>query len=240
MANSYGPKSIVTQGIIFAADAGNIQCFTQGASTCKDLIQGSTGTLTNQATYSPEGGGSWELDGSSDDVDFGDVVPVVADLEYDSSFTWMQWHNQDTIGVYQGLLTRMQSGGNYRGIRQVINDSNRYMVDLRHDGSSYIRKTGTSTAFAGNIWYMCAFTYNGSTDASGITMYVNGEVESASTNADTLGNDTLKGYDLVLGDVDGGSLDMDGKTTLALIYNRALTAAEIKQNYNATKTRFGL
>ena len=219
MAQTYGPPSIITNGLIFAADAGNTRCYISGSSTCTDLIQGSTGTLTNQAKYSPGGGGSWELDGSSDDIDFGDAVPVVADLDYNNSFTWMQWHNQDTVGLYHGLLTRMQSGGNFRGIRQVINDSNRYMVDLRHDGSSYIRKTGTSTTFATGNWYMCAFTYDGSTDASGVIMYVNGKVESTSTTADTLGNDTLKGYDLVLGDVDGGSLDMDGETTLALIYN---------------------
>jgi hypothetical protein len=32
----------------------------------------------------------------------------------------------------------------------------------------------------------------------------------------------------------------NGNISTTLIYNRALTATEIRQNYNATKTRFGL
>jgi hypothetical protein len=33
---------------------------------------------------------------------------------------------------------------------------------------------------------------------------------------------------------------MDGKISLSMVYNRALSATEVLQNYNATKTRFGL
>ena len=40
MANSYGPQSIIQDGLIFVADAGNTLCYTSGSSTCKDLIQG--------------------------------------------------------------------------------------------------------------------------------------------------------------------------------------------------------
>jgi hypothetical protein len=239
MANSYGPKSIVTQGLIFAADAGNIQCFTQGASTCKDLIQGATGTLTNQTAYSPEGGGSWEFDGTTDDIDFGDSVPVVADLEYNSSFTFMHWHNQDAIGVYHGLLSRAVAGGTYRGIIQTISDANKYNAQLIHTLSNRCNKS-TTAAFSAGIWYHTGFTYDGSSNASGLKLYVNGVEAATTTASDTLGSNTIKGYDLVLGDREGGALDMDGKSTLALVYNRTLTASEVLQNYNAQKTRFGL
>ena len=239
MAFSNGPKGIITDGLVFLADAGNAQCFTQGASTCKDLIQGSTGTLVNQTTYSSEGGGSWVFDGTTDEVEFGDSVPIVADLEYNSSFTFMQWHNQDTIGEYHGLLNRGKDGGTYRGIHQTINTSNRTEFNLVHTLSQRIKKTGTSTTFAAGVWYMCGFTYDGSTNASGFKIYVNGIEESTTTNNDNLGSNTIKGYGLQLGDRDGGGVDMDGKSTLGLIYNRELTATEMLQNYNSTKARFG-
>ena len=38
MANSYGPKGIVTDGLIFAVDAGNAQCYTSGSATGVDTI----------------------------------------------------------------------------------------------------------------------------------------------------------------------------------------------------------
>ena len=239
MATTDGPLPIITNGLIFAIDAGNTRCFIQGASTCKDLIQGSTGTLVNQTTYSPEGGGSWEFDGTTDDVDFGDSVPIVADLEYNSSFTFMQWHNQDSIGEYNGLLSRAQSGGNYRGISQTINNLNVYNAQLINTLSNRCNKSTTAT-FAAGTWYHTGFTYDGSTNASGLKLYVNGVEAATTTITDNLGSNTIKGFDLVLGDRDGGGLDMDGKSTLALVYNRTLTASEVLQNYNAQKSRFGL
>ena len=48
MANSYGPKGIVTDGLIFSADAGNAQCYTSGSSTATNLINSSiTGSIVN-------------------------------------------------------------------------------------------------------------------------------------------------------------------------------------------------
>jgi hypothetical protein len=38
----------------------------------------------------------------------------------------------------------------------------------------------------------------------------------------------------------GGNYPLDGNVYNFLMYNRVITQAEITQNYNATKTRFGL
>ena len=45
--------------------------------------------------------------------------------------------------------------------------------------------------------------------------------------------------ELMLGDRMNAGLDLDGKSTLGLIYNRELTASEVLQNYNTQKSRFG-
>ena len=137
MAFSNGPKGIITDGLVFAADAGNKQCFTSGESTCKDLIQGSTGTLEGNTTFSSEAGGSWEFDGTSDDITWGTTVPIVEDFDTTSTFTFMQWHNQDATGEYHGLMTR--SGTSYKGISQSVDNDNKFYVQLINALNSRIK-----------------------------------------------------------------------------------------------------
>ena len=66
MANSYGPQSIVQDGLVFAADAGNTLCFTAGSATATDIIGDTTLTLNNQTTIS--GTNSWLFDGTDDSI----------------------------------------------------------------------------------------------------------------------------------------------------------------------------
>ena len=68
---------------------------------------------------------------------------------------------------------------------------------------------------------------------------MNGELKS--TGANISGNivSTFSNYNLIrsdTGNVDNGK----GNIYLHRLYNRALSAQEVLQNYNATKTRFGL
>ena len=72
MANSYGPKSIVTDGLIFAADAANQQCYVSGSDTIRSLITFSnTGSFNDGASWSSNNGGIFTFEGASDYIDFG-------------------------------------------------------------------------------------------------------------------------------------------------------------------------
>jgi hypothetical protein len=70
-------------------------------------------------------------------------------------------------------------------------------------------------------------------------MYVNGELNSSTTSAYTTYTFNTPNF---LGLSSGGSYSepVNGNIALMRIYNRALSAQEIKQNYNATKKRYGL
>ena len=88
-------------------------------------------------------------------------------------------------------------------------------------------------AIAQNNWYHAVGTYDG----SNVKLYVNGvlQLTTASTTVPTrsnLGIILMRRWDA--GDYFGGHL------STVKIYNRALSASEILQNYNATKGRFGL
>jgi hypothetical protein len=86
------------------------------------------------------------------------------------------------------------------------------------------------------FWNVCT-TYNGTTE----NVYVNGVFDKS---ASSFTNDTpvSAANAISLGWIrdDGASFSMDASIGIILIYNRALTAAEIQQNFIAKKSRFGL
>ena len=61
----YRGPNIVTDGLVFAMDAGSERCY-DGTTTINSLVGSSTGTLTNGVTYQSINGGVFDFDGSDD------------------------------------------------------------------------------------------------------------------------------------------------------------------------------
>jgi outer membrane protein assembly factor BamE (lipoprotein component of BamABCDE complex) len=79
-------------------------------------------------------------------------------------------------------------------------------------------------------WYYIISTRQSST----VSVYFNGVLDGTSSNTSNL---TEGGFRLARNIT---TSYLNGNLALVQIYNRALSATEILQNYNATKTRFGL
>ena len=90
----------------------------------------------------------------------------------------------------------------------------------------------TTTTIALNTWYCGAVTFNTTT---GWRLYLNGSLEN--TNAST--TSFIGNGDILLGSYGGGNL-LTGRISNASVYNRVLTDAEIRQNFNALRGRFGI
>ena len=93
-----------------------------------------------------------------------------------------------------------------------------------------------------NTWTYLVATYNGSSLSSGIDLYLNGVKEViSSTVGNNLTSTIISNETTWIGQrrpLTQGPFN--GKISQVSIYNRALSATEILQNYNATKSRFGL
>ena len=93
----------------------------------------------------------------------------------------------------------------------------------------------SSTYLTANVWNHVICTYNGSIKI----IYVNG-IQVASVNASgTLNTGQTNQYIGKYGDA-GNNYPFNGRIGESRVYNIALSAAQVLQNYNATKGRFGL
>jgi hypothetical protein len=83
-----------------------------------------------------------------------------------------------------------------------------------------------------NIWHHVVATYDGTT----LRLYRNGVQLNSTTST---GNITNTSKTLEIGRRGGGSY-FNGRLNGQKVYNKALSASEIQQNFNALKGRFGI
>ena len=120
-----------------------------------------------------------------------------------------------------------------------IRDRNNFLVWVTSSDLKVKLRGGTttdiSTSIAASTWYNVAITWDGTT-AKG---YLNGQFITT-IPVGTASIKTGEENPFCIG-ITGSDLDndpFDGKISQVLAHNRALTASEVLQNYNATKGRY--
>jgi len=169
-----------------------------------------------------------------------DVITVSMDnLRPTSAITQevVVYIDNNTTQVWIGSQYGTSSGNSYA---LWLNGANTLQGGVNTDGS--LNNQGVTFAITVDKWYHFVHTYDGTTQR----LYANGtEVHSWNTSGTIIynSNNTLlavgndwngSGYNV------GASLGTHGKQDITKIYSRALTAAEVKQNYLHYKTRFNL
>jgi len=103
------------------------------------------------------------------------------------------------------------------------------------DTSSW-RSFSSSTSVSSNEWYNVVVTWDGTF----IRLFVNGNLETTSSNLSAVVWASSTNSTLDIGSYSGASTTyaINGRVSNSRIYNKALTAAEVSQNYNALKGRY--
>ena len=222
MAFAYSPK-IVTDGLVFAVDAANKKSYPGSGTTWTDLAGSNNGTLINGPTFDSGDGGSIVFDGVNDYVQTGAITTF-------SSVTLDFW-------VYLGPTQTGNSIISKRAGYQNQQDFNLFLFTTSNQLNLDIGNTRVSgTNLLGNALYNITATYDSSNGA--VKVYVNNSIDINSTIS--TGLITSNTSDTYIGRLGGSSYYWDGKIFTGKIYNRALSASEVTQNYNALKGRFGL
>jgi len=215
---------IVASGLKIYLDPANVKSYVSGASTLNDLSSNrNSGSLSGSYGYSSANAG-YLISATSSSIN---TPYTQTGADNTTQIIWYNWN-----GVNQGTyITYVGTGALTDGIALCLSDGTSASafptgsIVTVSVGNISVRNIIGPTLVA-NIWTQLAVTRDTVTN----TLYQNGKFISSSTS--TPGNQGLTETYSVRGVVGGV-----GATQF---YNRALTAAEVLQNYNAQKTRYGL
>jgi hypothetical protein len=220
----YPEENIVSNGLILNLDLGNYSSYRGTGTSITDLSgTGNTGTLTNGPVFSTVNRGILSFDGVDDFID----VPSITSISGD--FTAGVWfYTTATTDVnYKRLVDLNYVSGFWMG-RQT--NTNNWGGGILAGNAPH----GIYLPFANGQWHYLVFIRNGSTHI----IYGDGISNTLTTTVST-GNLTSSSL-FIAKQPEGGGSFLNGSIAQVQIYNRALSATEVQQNYNALKQRFGL
>jgi hypothetical protein len=222
MGTKYNPR-IVTNNLTSYLDAGNPRSYSGSGITVNGLVGGIGGTLVNGIGFSSSNSGTFVFDGTNDYIN-GDTTSfdLTGDLSAEVWFNLSATANDWVRVIGKG-------DGSNRTFGFWYNTPFSAFLYQRYGASGNVG-TLYSTSIQTNTWYHVIVTSSGSTHK----IYLNGSDIQTQTGAGPFlsSSSTLKvGY---------GEIHTyhNGRIGLYRIYNRALTAQEVLQNYNATKMRY--
>jgi hypothetical protein len=235
MAFNYSPK-IVTDGLVLYLDAANPNSYVSGSTTWRDISRGgNNGTLTNGPTFNSSNGGSIVFDGSNDYVDLGNIL----NFERTDKFSISAWVNASSLSSFGMILCKMDT--NQKGYFLDWETTGAITFSLRNTANTNDFLTTTVGIISINNWVNVCVTYNGGSSATGVTFYLNSIQQSKTISRDVLSSSIVNTYSNIIGArVSFNNGYVNGKISQLTVYNRELSYQEILQNYNATKSRFGL
>lgn len=229
MGTNYNPN-IITSGLTFCVDAGNIKSYPSSGTTWNDLSGNNKhGTLVNGPTFSTTAGGSIVFDGTDDYVSSSFSTTATTNI------TLQCWVNI-TDTSKKGAFMRIGSGGD----GYAIGVGNNTMDSLGNEIIGLfpnIRWIDTNTNY-GTGWKFVTFMLNASSVPS---IYVNTTlIGSYSGIAPTAPTPGLYIGRVVGNEEPGIQRAFQGNIATGIVYNRTLSTQEVLQNFNVTRRRFGV
>lgn len=227
MGLSHSPR-IVTGGLSVYLDATNPKSYAGSGNTWSDLCNSNNGTLDNAPTYATDGftfngtnqsvtiNNTYQLGATSFTLDF--WVQVLANTDARGIFSW----NGDGFNTSaKGLSIRFRTSGGL--IEYALNDGVGTATRLSQSGISL------------STWYNLSYTHN----FNGIITAFRNGTTVATVNYSSEGNPAFTDtYPFLL----ANNLNGYGNIKLSSFkfYNRALSSAEVLQNFNALRGRFNI
>ena len=209
----------IRDGLVLDLDAGNPLSYPGSGTTWTDLSgNNNNGTLVNGVGFDSGNGGSLVFDGVNDYVSNTmsnpGSVPIVFDF-------WINSNTSTPVGIFDTAPYAQNVLRNY---------GNGEVEWWQSDPDVNLNITAST-------WTNITIQYSFSTNRT-ITYYRNGNLISTTTGNTTT---NFAWTSLVFGNINGGDAGWySGKISTIKIYNRALSAQEVQQNYKAYKNRFNL
>lgn len=225
MSTLNGGPGIITDGLVLYVDAANSYSYVSGSTAWNDLSRGgNNGIISGSSLYSTGSTGTLSLNSAPSYVDFG-----MANFQ-PTAMTICAWISRASSPVSTMILGK----GN-------VNAATEWGLSF---GFNPLLLVGRTTTYNNQItipWtgslstgyhYVCYTTVANTVHS----LYTDGILAISSSTVGTIGLDSTTVRAGRWGDFGAGVI---GYGNIQL-YNRALSASEVLQNYNTQKSRFGL
>ena len=223
----HGGPNTVEDGLVLSLDAADRNSYPGSGTTWSDLSgNGNNGVLTNGPTFDSGNQGSIVFDG----VDDYSLTPLPTPSNPLSVSIWFKQYTQQNrahlLGNYYSYLGKGTNMSTYN--KRIL--WYQYSSDFGVGGFGNAGIVGTEYDL--NVWNNVVYWNN----TAEYRVYLNGILKASTVDSSWDG-----APDLSIGANHGYSNDyFNGEIPVVKVYNRALTASEVLQNYNAQKSRFGL
>jgi hypothetical protein len=235
---SFIPVNVVQTGLIFYLDAGIPQSYPGSGTTWTDLGGSSNiGTFPIAPTYSSDNGGSIVFNGSTNTSTFGNILQLGT-----GSRTYSCWYkmNSTTQTDYASLISKTQNTAvSYRQALGFQTDGNFRVLFRGANNVNYdLDTTNPNTDLN---WHYLVWVIDRNLNSS---LYQDNVLLNSRNISAISGQNFQLARHLRIGSyntsTDTSERFFNGNIAQVSVYNRALTAAEISQNFNALRGRFGI
>ena len=230
---------IVNSGLVLNLDANKTTSYIGSGTNWVDISgNGNNGTLVNGVGYSSVNGGVMTFDGVNDYVNCGNS----STFNQTNALTLSTWVKINSFASTNTLIGKQWCYGNQYSYSLAIDTQGKLQFYYSLDGgycggtfASYISSNPIST----NTWYNIVLSFTNTS----VKLYLNGQLISGiqtgiNTSLYVSNSPVLLG---IYRNLSGTYADaLNGSMGSVKIYNRSLTDAEVLQNFNALKSRFGL
>jgi hypothetical protein len=224
-------ENFITNGLVLYLDAKYKTSYPGTGTTWNNVsgVSGGTGTLTNGPTYDSANGGSIVFDGVDDYVNNGNIPLSSNTFTIEIVFNWDGFNTSTinflTAGFDEQLEIHTGGASGVNGLRFIPYDFQGSGLQGSIDATNIISSginhiTFTAGYSSPSMAYKNGIFFKSSDTASNVPLSI---------------NQTFN-----IGRRQSNQYFLDGKVYLVKIYNRVLNPSEVLQNFNATKSRFGL
>jgi len=225
MALHHSPR-IVTNGLVLCLDAANRKSYSGTGTVWNELSNNMSAELVNSPTFNSQNNGFFQF--VTDD--FARIANNTAlDTQTPTVEVWIKtnatnqngfWFEKGTVNTQYSLF---QEGASIQWRMNIGGNTN--------------LTTTTATYINTSNWYQVVGTYT----SGARRLYVNGILVNSDTQSGTIATNSGGMSIGVYGGFSGGrGYQYNGNLSVCRVYNRALTPAEILQNFNAQKGRYNL
>jgi hypothetical protein len=241
-------SGIVTSGLVMHLDAGNASSYPGSGTAWTDLtVNGNNGTLTNGPTYSAADGGQIVFDGTNDFT----AIAGSSSLAFNTGdFTLECWFKLTSVTTDYEYIYSIAYGASAHQEYSLrfgeigFDDRLQFAVNASGTGSTYSFPEKKSTL--SGVWLQFVHTRESGSNKA----FINGAARNfnsgiapttypLSSFSDSAGSSTQFASSLARSQT---LLGFYAPINIPIYraYNRALSASEVTQNFNANRARFGL